>query len=80
MSTSLNEFIASQQTKIGYVLHTTGRQSYAVSNGCYQEKKISKTTNSIFLSDYLGQILAMGNPKSGNHYDLNGIESILTEF
>ena len=42
----------------------------------YQSRKKSKTTNTIFLCDNLGQILAMGSPKSGNHHDLNDIELI----
>lgn len=46
----------------------------------YQARKKSKTTNSIFLCDNLGQILAMGSPKSGNHHDLNDIESVLKEI
>ena len=46
----------------------------------YQSRKKSKTTNSIFLCDNLGQILAMGSPKSGNYHDLNDIESVLKEI
>ncbi|CEN39408.1 IS5 family transposase [Capnocytophaga cynodegmi] len=46
----------------------------------YQSRKKSKTTNTIFLCDNLGQILAMGSPKSGNHHDLNDIELILKEI
>ena len=46
----------------------------------YQARKKSKTTNSIFLSDNLGQILAFGSPKSGNHHDLNEIETVLNEI
>ncbi|ATA88640.1 IS5/IS1182 family transposase [Capnocytophaga stomatis] len=46
----------------------------------YQLRKKSKTTNSIFLCDNLGQILAMGSPKSGNHHDLNDIDFVLKEI
>ena len=46
----------------------------------YQPRKKAFTTNSIFLGDNLGQILAFGNPKSGNHHDLNEIETILSEI
>lgn len=46
----------------------------------YLARKKSKTTNFIFLSDNLGQILTMGSPKSGNHHDLNEIEFILEEI
>lgn len=32
------------------------------------------------MADNVGQILAFGSPKSGNHHDLNGIETILNEI
>ncbi|WP_394350843.1 transposase, partial [Elizabethkingia argenteiflava] len=34
----------------------------------YQGRKKAKTTNSIFLCDNQGQMLAMGSPKSGHHH------------
>lgn len=36
----------------------------------YQKRKRAKTTNSLFLSDRQGLMLAMSNPVSGNHHDL----------
>lgn len=46
----------------------------------FQARKMAKTTNSLFLADILGQILAFGSPKSGNFHDLNEIEVILNEI
>lgn len=46
----------------------------------YQGRKKSKTTNSIFLCDNRGQMLAMGSPKSGKHHDLYEIERVLEEI
>lgn len=40
----------------------------------YQGRKKTKTTNSLFLTDKNGQILAMSEPVSGNHNDLYQIE------
>ncbi len=37
----------------------------------YQARKKAVTTNSIFLCDNKGQMIAMGSPKAGNHNDLN---------
>ena len=36
----------------------------------YQARKKFVTTNSIFLCDNKGQMIAMGSPKAGNHNDL----------
>lgn len=58
--------------------HTRCRQK-GQSTG-YQQRKKAFTTNSIFLGDNLGQILAFGSPQSGNHHDLNEIEIILSEI
>ncbi|NAW50494.1 hypothetical protein GNY06_03535, partial [Elizabethkingia argentiflava] len=46
----------------------------------YQGRKKAKTTNSIFLCDHRGQMLAMGSPKSGDHHDLYQIEGSLKEI
>lgn len=46
----------------------------------YQGRKKCKTTNSLFLCDNQGQMLAMGNPTSGEHHDLYEIESVLEEI
>ena len=46
----------------------------------YQARKKSVTTNSIFLCDNKGQMIAMGSPKAGNHNDLYEIEEILKEI
>ena len=51
--------------------HTRCRQK-GESTG-YQARKKSVTTNSIFLCDNKGQMIAMGSPKAGNHNDLLGV-------
>ena len=44
------------------------------------KQKKSVTTNSIFLCDNKGQMIAMGSPKAGNHNDLYEIEEVLKEI
>ena len=46
----------------------------------YQARKKAITTNSIFLCDNKGQMIAMGSPKAGNHNDLYEIEEVLKEI
>lgn len=46
----------------------------------YQSRKSAKTSNMIFLCDNDGQMLSMGNPRSGNHHDLYEIEDIMGEI
>ena len=46
----------------------------------YQARKKAVTTNSIFLCDNKGQMIAMGSPKAGNHNDLYEIEEVLKEI
>lgn len=46
----------------------------------YQSRKSAKTSNMIFLCDNRGQMLSMGNPRSGNHHDLHEIEDIMDEI
>ena len=46
----------------------------------YQARKKSATTNSIFLCDNKGQMIAMGSPKAGNHNDLYELEEVLKEI
>ena len=58
--------------------HTRCRQKGA-SVG-YQARKKAVTTNSIFLCDNKGQMIAMGSPKAGNHNDLYEIEEVLKEI
>ena len=58
--------------------HTRCRQK-GESTG-YQARKKSVTTNSIFLCDNKGQMIAMGSPKAGNHNDLYEIEEVLKEI
>jgi len=53
--------------------HTRCRQK-GESTG-YQARKKAVTTNSIFLCDNKGQMIAMGSPKAGNH-----IEEVLKEI
>ena len=43
----------------------------------YQARKKAVTTNSIFLCDNKGQMIAMGSPKAGNHNDLYEIEEVV---
>ena len=56
--------------------HTRCRQK-GKSTG-YQARKKAVTTNSIFLCDNKGLMIAMGSPKAGNHNDFNEIESLNT--
>ena len=55
--------------------HTRCRQK-GESTG-YQARKKSVTTNSIFLCDNRGQMIAMGSSKAGNHNDLYEIKEVL---
>ena len=43
----------------------------------YQARKKAVTTNSIFLCDNRGQMIAMGSSKAGNHNDLYEIKEVL---
>ena len=43
----------------------------------YQARKKAVTTNSIFLCDNKGQMIAMGSPKAGNQNDLYEIEEVV---
>ena len=58
--------------------HTRCRQK-GESTG-YQARKKSVITNSIFLCDNKGQMIAMRSPKAGNHNDLYEIEEVLKEI
>ncbi|MCJ8155646.1 hypothetical protein MKJ01_17960 [Chryseobacterium sp. SSA4.19] len=46
----------------------------------HQSRKSAKTSNMIFLCDNRGQMLSMGNPRSGNHHDLYEIEDVIGEI
>jgi hypothetical protein len=46
----------------------------------YQGRKASKTTNSLFLADNSGQMIAMATPQSGSHHDLFEIEKAFKEM
>lgn len=46
----------------------------------YQGRKAARTTNSLYLSDNSGQMLAVGTPQSGQHNDLYDIETIFKEM
>ena len=46
----------------------------------YQARKKAKTTNSLFLSDRQGLMLAMSQPISGEHHDLYNIETHFQEI
>ena len=58
--------------------HTRCRQKGASAG--YQARKKAVTTNSIFLCDNKGQMIAMGSPKARNHNDLYEIEEVLKEI
>ena len=46
----------------------------------YQARNKAVTTNSIFLCDNKGQMIAMRSPKAGNHNDLYELEEVLKEI
>jgi len=46
----------------------------------YQGRKATKTTNSLFLCDNTGQMLAVSQAQSGQHNDLYKIETLLEEM
>lgn len=46
----------------------------------FQTRKMSKTTNALYLTDNQGLPLAMSNPVSGNHHDLYKIDNHLDEL
>lgn len=46
----------------------------------YQKRKSCKTSNSLFLCDNTGQMLAVSTPQSGEHNDLYNIEKLFKEL
>ena len=46
----------------------------------YQGRKAARTTNSLFLSDNQGLMLAMATPQEGNHHDLFDIQTLFKEL
>lgn len=46
----------------------------------YQGRKACKTTNSLFLSDNQGVMLAMATPQEGQHHDLFEIQTLFDEL
>lgn len=46
----------------------------------YQGRKAANTTNSLFLADNSGQMIAMSTPKKGSHHDLFEIETAFKEM
>lgn len=46
----------------------------------YQARKKAKTTNSLFLADNQGQMLACASPQAGEHHDLFDIETLFKEL
>jgi len=46
----------------------------------YQGRRASKTTNSLFIADNSGQIIAMSMPQNGSHHDLFEIEKAFKEM
>ncbi|MFV0536358.1 MAG: transposase, partial [Dysgonomonas sp.] len=47
---------------------------------CFQTRKMSNTTNALFLTDNQGLPLALSSPIAGNHHDLSEIEDRLDEL
>lgn len=46
----------------------------------YQKRKAAETTNSLFLADNSGLMLAMATPQAGQHHDLFEIQSLFTQL
>lgn len=46
----------------------------------YQGRKAAKTSNSLFLADNQGQMLACASPQAGQHHDLFNIETLFEEL
>lgn len=46
----------------------------------YQKRKAAKTTNSLFLADNQGQMLACATPQSGKHHDLFNIQTLFEQL
>jgi transposase len=46
----------------------------------YQGRKASKTTNTLFLADSQGQMLACASPQAGQHHDLFNIQTLFEEL
>ena len=46
----------------------------------YQGRKANETTNSLFLADNTGQMLAISTPQEGQHHDLYNIQSLFNEL
>lgn len=46
----------------------------------YQKRKAAKTTNSLFLADNQGQMLACATPQSGQHHDLFNIQMLFEQL
>lgn len=46
----------------------------------YQGRKAAKTTNSLFICDNPGVMLAMATPQEGQHHDLFEIQSLFTQL
>lgn len=46
----------------------------------YQGRKAAKTTNSLFLADNQGQMLAMATPQEGQHHDLYQIQELFEQL
>lgn len=46
----------------------------------FQTRKMSKTTNTLYLTDNQGVPIAISSPISGNHHDLYGIDCHLDEL
>jgi len=58
--------------------HTVAKRGGAAVG--YQGRKSAETTNSIFLADNTGQMLAIATPEEGQHHDLYNIENWFKEI
>lgn len=47
---------------------------------CYQGRKKHKTTNTLYLSDRKGLLLAMSTPKSGERHDTHNIVAVMQDM
>ncbi len=64
-------------------MHLDGSHTLAKNGGQaigYQAQKSAKTTNSLFLSDNQGIMIAMSAPQEGNHHDLFEIQILFDEL
>jgi transposase len=78
------EFLKSNKTHLDLsCIQLDGSHTIAKRGGesvGYQGRKASKTSNSLFLADNSGQMLAMSEPQEGQHHDLYEIKKLFSEL